>query len=266
MKTKNLFYLILIPFLFFFFACQKESEIARIEFRLTDAPGDYEEVNIDIKDIQAHPNELVDNNAAGWQSLENFKPGIYNLLTLRNGLDTLLGDIAWPSEKISQIRVILGPNNSIKVNGKVEKLLTPSAMQSGLKLKINQIIENGQNYKILLDFDAARSIVETGSGKYILRPVIKAISRSQTDEIGAIKGEINPAKAGVTLLVMAEKDTVAGAIVNQGNGRFLIRNLPAKKYRLIINPKREFKPKEINNIQVVPSGLKDLGVIKLEEK
>lgn len=266
MPLKTIFFLLLLPIIFGLFACQKESEVARVEFRLTDAPGDFEEVNIDIRDIKIHTTESVDENARGWQSLENFKPGLYNILALSNGLDTLLGDMAWPSNKISQIRLILGPNNSVKVDGKLEKLLTPSSMQSGLKLRINQTIEEGKNYNIILDFDAARSIIVAGSGRFILRPVIKAISKSQFNEIGAIKGVIHPAKSAAAVFALVGNDTIAGVWANPGNGRFLLRNLPANKYKLIIAPRRAYKTKEINDIPVGGASIKELGNIFLEDK
>ena len=52
---------------------------------------------------------------------------------------------------------------------------TPSAVQSGIKLVNEFDVPSGQRVDLLLDFDACKSIVKTGSGKYILKPVIKVI-------------------------------------------------------------------------------------------
>ena len=79
------------------FACESDSKNARLEVWLTDAPGDYQQVNIDIQGIEIHANE--NGNENGWTSLEVNK-GVYNLLKLTNGIDTLLAVKEIPAGKI----------------------------------------------------------------------------------------------------------------------------------------------------------------------
>src|SRR6478736_10067995 len=79
----------------------------KLEVRLTDSPGDYQEVNIDIQDVQVNP----ETSESGWQSV-NIKKGIYNILDLTNGLDTLLGTALLPVGHLNQIRLVLGTNNT----------------------------------------------------------------------------------------------------------------------------------------------------------
>src|SRR5882762_48835 len=106
-------------------SCNKENNAtARLEVRLTDAPGDYQEVNIDIQDVQVNADD--GNASSGWKSL-NLNKGVYNLMKLTNGLDTLLGEVQLPVGKVSQLRLILGSNNSIKVASQLLALKTPSA-------------------------------------------------------------------------------------------------------------------------------------------
>lgn len=38
-------------------SCSDSEKNARLEVRLTDAPGDYQEVNIDIQEVQVHVSE-----------------------------------------------------------------------------------------------------------------------------------------------------------------------------------------------------------------
>jgi len=95
-----------------------------LEVRLTDSPGDYQEVNIDIQDVQVNP----ETSESGWQSL-NIKKGIYNLLNLANGLDTLLGIALLPVGHLSQIRLVLGTNNTLKMNDQIIALTTPSPLR-----------------------------------------------------------------------------------------------------------------------------------------
>ena len=47
-----------------------------------------------------------------WQDLQ-IRPGVYDLLTLRNGTDTLLASGTIPEGKIKRIKITLGTNNSL---------------------------------------------------------------------------------------------------------------------------------------------------------
>ena len=69
-------------------------------------------------------------------------PGLYNLMDLTNGKDTILADAEIPQGSISQIRLILGDNNFIITkSGEKKMLTTPSAQQSGLKVQIKQDVQ-----------------------------------------------------------------------------------------------------------------------------
>ncbi|HET9277454.1 MAG TPA: DUF4382 domain-containing protein, partial [Flavitalea sp.] len=63
-------------------------------------------------------------------------------------------------------------NNTIKVNDAVFPLTVPSGSESGLKIKINKKL-NAAIETLIIDFDAALSIHEEGTGDYKLRPVLK---------------------------------------------------------------------------------------------
>jgi hypothetical protein len=171
MKTSlKLFSLLLLCSAVFFTACQKDNEngTSTLNVRLTDSPADYNEVNVDIKEIRVKFSG--DTSNSNWQTLDT-KAGIYNLLDFRDGKDTLLASGTVPSKSVQQIRLILGQNNSIKVSGIVFPLTIPSGAESGLKLMINKKLNQPVD-TITMDFDAALSIHEENQG-YKLRPVIK---------------------------------------------------------------------------------------------
>ncbi|MBO9683624.1 MAG: DUF4382 domain-containing protein [Flavisolibacter sp.] len=148
-----------------FLACKKESRTSTLHVRLTDAPADWEEVNIDLKEVKVS----FDNDTAGWISLPT-KDTIYNLLDLQNGLDTLIAQGTVPSNTLNEIRLVLGDNNTIKSNGQVYPLTIPSGSASGLKIKVRKKL-NANLETIVLDFDAGASVKEEQNG-YKLRPVI----------------------------------------------------------------------------------------------
>jgi len=129
--------------------------------RMTDAPGPYDEVNIDLQAV-----EVIGSN--GQSVTLNTTAGIYNLLDLSNGISTQIALSDLGDVKASQIRLLLGTNNTIVVDGVSYPLSTPSADQSGLKINVNQTLVQDQVNTILIDFDANASIVETGAGTYKL--------------------------------------------------------------------------------------------------
>jgi hypothetical protein len=148
-----------------FVACNKESRTSTLRVKLTDAPGDWQEVNIDLKEVNVN----FSDDSTGWVSLQT-KDTIYNLLGLQNGLDTLIAQGTFPTNTVKEIRLVLGNNNSIKVNGQVYPLTIPSGSTSGLKIKVNKKL-NATLETVILDFDAGASVTEEQDG-FKLRPVI----------------------------------------------------------------------------------------------
>jgi hypothetical protein len=152
---------------------------------------------------------------------------VYNLLDLVNGKDTLLLDANIPSGRLHQIRLVLGNSNAIVVNGVTIPLETPSAQQSGLKLNVQQDVTDGILYTMTLDFDAARSIVQTGSGKYILKPVIRTVLNAAG---GSIKGAVVPKTVLTAVFAVQGSDTLS--TFTDSLGRYLLRGVPAGTYAL----------------------------------
>jgi hypothetical protein len=215
-----------------FYACAKKdsssNDKARMQIYLTDDPANYEAVIIDVQDIKIN---YSSDTANGWQSLANVNHGSYDILRLVNDQDTILADAELNPGKIQQIRLILGPNNFVKVNGQMIPLQTPSAQQSGLKLNIHQDINAGVLYKLLLDFDAARSIVKTGNNKYILKPVIRTSLQAVG---GSIKGYVLPNTIQTSVFAIQGPDTIAGTYTSGGN--YLLKGLNAGAYNLAFVP------------------------------
>jgi hypothetical protein len=202
--------------------------MARMQVSLTDAPGDYEALYIDVQDIKIN---TTSDSVSGWSSLENVRRGTYDLLELVNGRDTLLADAVIPAGRVQQIRLILGNENYVKIEGKMLKLETPSAQQSGLKLNIHQEVNEGITYKLLLDFNVAKSVHLTGNGKYMLKPTIRTVLQAMG---GNIKGTVAPDNMHTAVLVLQGADTVASTYTSQGG--YMIKGLNAGTYDLHFLP------------------------------
>lgn len=236
MRTKLLISALIVSVttLSFFVSCKKNNSgdgDARLKVFLTDDPGDYEAVYIDVKDVQIN---VTDDTSSGWQSLSGVNAAAYDLLKLVNDNDTLLADAFIPSGKLHQMRLVLGTENYVKVQGTSQliKLETPSAQQSGLKLNIQQDIQDGVLYTITLDFDVSKSIVRTGNNKYMLKPTIRTILNAVG---GSIKGVVMPKTFQSAVYAVQGVDTIASTFTDT-NGWYLIRGLQAGTYDVFYKP------------------------------
>lgn len=168
MKFKNQFFLVLsLSVAGLFAACNKENDNSTLQVMLTDNPALYQEVNIDLVGVSVK----LSKDTTKWVELQPVA-GVYNLLGLQNGVDTLIGTLILPTSVVKEIRLVLGPNNTIKENGITYPLRIPSGAESGLKIKINKKLEATLE-TLIIDFDAALSIRQDGPGNYKLLPVLK---------------------------------------------------------------------------------------------
>lgn len=177
--------------------CQDEVEdsplyyFTQLNIRLTDAPVSFDEVNIDLQ-------KVVVKGPGGTDTVDlNTNAGIYNLLDYQGGLDTLIANAVISMDDIRQIRLILGDSNTVVVNGETHDLIIPSGIQSGIKINLCLDLTGTAVYDLLLDFDAAESIHQTGNGKYIMQPVIRVMNPDAN--CGGNGGGGNPGTTDCTL-------------------------------------------------------------------
>lgn len=259
MKTYTIFSLILVMA---FWGCTKQSNSltdntsgkARFTIRLTDAPGLYDKVNIDIVGAEALINDTV--------VALNVKAGVYNLLDFTNGKDTVIVDQQIPSGTLSQIRLILGDNNTIIKDGVSSALTTPSAQQSGLKLNVHNTFVQGIAYEYSIDFDAAKSIVATGNGKHILKPVLKVFTKATS---GSIKGVVYPASASPKVYAILDKDSTL-TMPDPKTGGFMFLGLGAGTYNVAFVKSTTYRDSTLSKITVSTGLVTKLDTMKLKLK
>lgn len=270
---KNVKLILTTLILTFFFSCNSDSNssqteldgTSRISIRLSDGPGDFTNVFIDIVDILVKVNdESEDDN--GWQSL-NVEGQIVDLLELTGGKSILLvDDFELPSGTLNQIRLVLGEENSIVIKGEPLPfpLKTPSAQQSGLKLKVDHELEPGFTYNLLLDFDVDKSIVIAGNSEnIILKPVMRA---STLYASGIIEGIVNPFDFQVMAAVMVEGDTISAYA--DGTGAFVLNGVPGGTYSVVFTPDpvSAYAVTTVDNVEVVNGEITDMGIVDLDLK
>jgi hypothetical protein len=237
-------------------ACNKNDAgdgMTKLNVKMTDGPGAYDALLLSIKEIQVFSSEGQSTLAVG--------SGPIDILHFRMGKDTLIASQDIPSGKIQEVRLILNDTgNKVIINGTNYTLTTPSGQTSGVKLKVQDNLEPGVAYTLLLDFDAAKSVVQTGSGKYILKPVIRAIPNAVS---GSITGVVNPAASSPKIYAITGTDTLG--TVSDASGKFWFPGVSAGTYKVEIQPVSPFINKTIDNVVVVQGSVKDLGTITIAQ-
>jgi hypothetical protein len=166
MRKKITRILLLLPFLFFS-SCKKESilETGRLNVYLTDTniPPGYDEINLDIRSVEAR---IGGSTGGDWHSVRT-RPGIYNMLRVTGGIDTLIAYETLPTGEIMQLRMDLGENNSVKKDGVLYPLVLSETGKNNLTIEVEAMIASGSTRNVILDFDAGRSIVYQNNGYYL---------------------------------------------------------------------------------------------------
>jgi hypothetical protein len=231
MKMKMLSIVMLSAAIFSLHSCKKDDDdtttggTAKVTMRLTDGPAEYDHVYIDIQQV------VVTMEGSAAVTVAPVRPGVYDILDFSNGIDTLLMEASVPAGKVSQIRLVLGNNNSVVIDGTTYPMSTPSAQESGLKLNLKETLVANGAYTFWLDFDAGKSIVTTGNGGYKLKPVIRAYSAATN---GRIKGYVLPLNAFATVYAINGTDTLSA--IPDGTGFFMFSGLTEASYTVRVEP------------------------------
>lgn len=269
MKVRILLYSGYLAFLsFLILACdedtlvkdskQHEKDIPKVRIHLIDKPAEqFDAVYVDIREVV-----ILHSGSDEWVPVTEADnpPGVVNLLELTNGKSRILGEKDIEAESIAELRLILGENNSLVIDGKPLELQTPSAQQSGLKVKLNEHLKSGLN-DITIDFDVAESIIKAGnSGTYILKPVIRPIRK---EGYGSIQGKVEP--EGTQALIRMSVGTKSYNTFLDESGRFTILGLPAGIYELTVYPKHQ-KKISISGIEIRKNEITNFGSLTLAGK
>lgn len=266
-------------------SCQKNTDEIRIpdgqqriSIRLSDNPVNYDAVNVDIQQVivQVIPdscrgrdnnnNDCYDDNeyrCSVWDTL-NIRAGVYNLLSLSNGVDTLLASGLTLTGRVNKIKLVLGDNNSVVVDS-VSYPLTLWNNQHTVTLQVKgaDIHElTPAELQLWLDFDAGGSIVKVSHNRFVLKPRIKIFVPDLTS---GIKGKVLPKDAKAVVAAIANGDTLI-AIPDHRSGWFKIRGLQATTADIFINATAgNYRDTTITGVSLERGEETDIGTIQLRQ-
>lgn len=244
-----------------------EPQTQSFNVKMTDAPGDYEGLDVKIVGVDAYL------EGKGWVTLDANAHAI-DVLDLTNGAE---------AEIASKSNAEIGVYIKLKVKFDTEAMLTVNAnalAQGGggsvisdntfelawngtqeVEIAINEEVSANAGAEVLLDFDVAQSIVKDVN-KYFIKPVIREIKNAQTGVEGVVDGTINAA-----ITISDGQNTFTTFI--DAEGQFMLRGLKPGIYKLVILPAKKAigeiqpEPREIEGVIIVEGEIKQMGQIAL---
>lgn len=284
--------ILVFVFVIIYTSCRKESGSSasipqgqqRVSIRLSDNPVDFDAVNVDIQsvivqvipdsclnryhdDMDHDGNDDHDHNRPSrcsvWDTL-SINPGVYNLLNLANGTDTILANGLTVSGKITKIRLVLGDNNSVVIDSVSYPLtLWNNDHEVTLALRgedVDQISAN--DLQFWLDFDAAHSIVRIRDNQFVLRPFLRVWLPAHA---ATVKGYVLPDSAQSVVAAVFNGDTLV-AFPRHHDGFFKIRGITNTSTDVFINATaNNYQDTTITGVQLQIGKETDLGTIHLHQ-
>jgi hypothetical protein len=242
--------------------CKKNNGIPagkqKVSIYLTNNPVNFQAVNIDIQKVEVK----VEAYSAGverefWETL-NTRPGIYNILNFRNGIDALLASGFVTNGEQKKLRITLGTRNTL-VFDNVTYPLTLKKPDGIIDLDdISEI--NPLNLRINIDFDAFESIVCISNNQFELRPKIKTFD---DDHDGRIGGRVLPKEAKAIVSITANGQTLVA--LPDDDCEFKIRGIKAGTVDMLINATANgYRDTTMKNMNVGQRKV-ELGTITLKK-
>ena len=244
--------LLFIGFAISFTACDKSDVPKTDTFQLflTDGPGDFQKVNIDIQKVEIkvdndsmhkHEDRFGANDNDNDDHLKNkdefgqwidlkFTPGIIDVLSLRNGVETKLGEAQIAKGTVRKVRITLGSNNSVVKDSVTYRLGLINPTNNYLYVKLfneHKQKASSNSTKAWIDFDIAKSIVEV-NGAFFLKPVLRTFCEIN---FAAAQGKVLP--GGIKATIRFSDGAGFNAIALPApSGEFKIRGLKEGNYTI----------------------------------
>jgi len=226
-------------FLGLYWGCEDVSSNnkALINVLLIDAPGDFDEVWVEILGV-----ELLTAGSRGmengdWVSLPYTSlEKVVRLTDLVGGQRLLLGRKEVPAGEVSQVKLVLGDTHYFIKNGQQFPLQLVGNPEDLLTVDLEANAAVGIALDIYIDFNVAASIHPLGNGQFQLTPAIRVFTLEGTTEV---RGIVRPPASKPYVYAIHEADTFA--TLTSVSGEFRLRGLPATPYRILIRPRPSYK-------------------------
>jgi hypothetical protein len=289
MKTNKLFLglaSLVLALAVFLTACTKNginASSGNLSVYLTDGPGEYDSVFIDITKVEVK----VDNDSlhkhrddhgkddddrddherrkdsyGEWVDI-SFTPAIIDILSLRNGVETKLGDANIAAGTVRKIRITLGSRNRVVKDSVSYPLELRNETNNLLYVKLydkHRQRRADSSTKVWVDFDIASSISEK-DGRFFLRPVLRPFCN---DNFGEVEGKVLPLEAKAVVRI-TDGAGFNGVALPDRKGEFKLRGLETGTYTVTVEGIAPYLKETITNVSVTKGKETELGTITLKK-
>ena len=217
------------------------STLGTLSVAMTDAPAcGFDAVYVTVNKVRVNKSATAGETEGGWADINVSPAKKINLLDLTNGVTEVLGQTQLEAGRYTQMRLVLDANTGGTANTVVpstgpkteQPLDTPSAVQSGIKLVGEIDVAAGAKTDVVIDFDACKSVLTKGNGKYSLKPVVKIVPAAAN----GINGFVATALLNSNVMVSAQQNgkIISSTAPNPTTGQFVLSRLAPGNYDVVI--------------------------------
>jgi hypothetical protein len=257
--VKKFFPIIIVSF-WLMAGCASESSRsnALINVFLVDAPGDYDEVLVEVLGVEV----VGDEGSADFPFIQADRR--VNLTQLIGGERVMIGRGEFPAGNLTQIRLKLGNAHSLVQRG-VRADLRQRGSDTDPVIDVDMEIIGGLSYDLYIDFDVQRSvrlIPTSGGNTFELVPRLRAFTRDQT---GDIAGTILPQGSGRSVVYALQGFDTVATTSTTASGRFVLNGIFGETRISVVPFNRDLRD-TIFSKSVLPRRTVQVGNINLQPR
>lgn len=234
--------------LFLTTGCKKEPKTGTMEIRMTDSPGDFDGLFVKIAKVEAYSANT------GWITVSETETSV-DVLTLTNGVDiTLAHNTNIQPGTYTKLRLTFGTDNQLSYDdgSGTNTFDLGMSLNTSIEIPVQAVISSGQSTSVLLDFNVAFSLIQTGN-QFHFEPMLSQI----VDPSTGVGGHIYGSNSAITLVSGDKKYST----YTDANGNFLLRGVKDGNYTIEIDPKGNEKNMIIQNVRIAKGEITSLGKI-----
>jgi hypothetical protein len=256
-----------------FSACEKESQYndpgaqhGSMDVNMTDAPANYDVLLVALTDVQVYQ------QGKGWVAL-NANAESFNVLELNNGKSKKIAQSSSLEAGVyTKVKLVFNQSVSLTTLASIGLFGNQAAGifvlqwqgNNTIEVEINEEVKAGEHAAVMLDFDAAKSVVQD-AGNYYIRPVIRYIK----DFDSGIDGQLEGSAQGMVMVNNGNGEVQASAAF-ASNGSFKFQGLKSGTYQVNIdyltevNGEIEYRRRTIDGVIVADGQMTHMGMISLQ--
>ncbi|MCS4433744.1 DUF4382 domain-containing protein [Aquiflexum gelatinilyticum] len=243
-----------------------ERSTALVNVFVIDAPGDFEEVWVEILGVEVKTTGTRGQDNANPIFFENVQSNKQvNLSSLILDKQFLVGRGELLVGAITELTLKLGTNHYVVIDGARIPLVIENIENQNPSLTVNYPLDPGISYDIFIDFEVFRSITASPNpaNGFVLKPKLRSFTRVDTGEIA---GSILPLKENAVVYAIQGQDTVSSTAIELSTGKFKLRGILGNHTVSIIPFNSAFQSETITNVRVESRKITQINEITLRPK